>query len=99
MARIGFDRGEDAGGLAGFADALPGVFDGGPHFRMVRIAEMPQCRGKIAGTNEQSIHAIDGGNRLDFLPGGAAFNLHQHAKLIVDALEIVLHPPVAVRAV
>ena len=63
------------------------------------IPQVSKRGGKIGRADEDGIHAVDRGDRLERIHGRAGFELHQHAHLVVRPRKILRHAAVAVRAV
>ena len=65
---------------------------------MLRIADVPERGGEIGRPDEHAVDAVDRGDRLELLEGGARLDLDQEANLAVRLLEIIGHPAVAAGA-
>ncbi|KAG0919281.1 hypothetical protein G6F32_016240 [Rhizopus arrhizus] len=83
------DRRQDAHGLALRGDALMQVADRLLHFGVARVADMTQCRGQVRRADEHAIHPFDRRDLINGIDARPAFDLQQHADVVVDGLQIV----------
>ena len=81
MARQRLVWRENACGFARLDDAFEGVFNGGLHHRVRRVAYMPERCRQVGRADEHAVHAFHGGNRVQIVQRGLGLGLHQQADL------------------
>ncbi len=80
---------EEAGGLAGGADAGDGVLDRGDDLGVAGVAEVAEAGREVGGADEEAVDAVDGGDRLEGVEAGAGLDLDDQAELLLGAGEVV----------
>ena len=78
-------RRQEAGGLAGGADAGDRVLDGGDDLGVAGLAEVAEARREVGGADEEAVDAVDGGDRLERIEAGAGLDLDEQAELLLGA--------------
>jgi len=82
----------------GSADTGAGAGDQGLDFRMACVCEMPDVGSQVAGSDENSIHAFDGGDGLDLAYRRLRFYLYENADILMGMAVVVGDLTVAIRA-
>src|SRR5215471_14302707 len=73
--------GEDAGRLADTLETAGAVLQGFLHLRMSRIPDMAQRGGEVRWADEDTVDALDGGDRLKLGHGAAGLDLDEETNL------------------
>src|SRR5436190_10989554 len=76
VSRVGLDRGEDAGELAGVLNARDRGIDRSADVGVGVVPQMAHVGGEIARSDEQTVDAVHGRDRFQVLQGHTRFNLH-----------------------
>ena len=67
------------------------------NLRMAWISQMAQIGCEVRGSDEDTIHAVDRGDRLEVVQSGARLDLNEQAELVMNPAEVVGQTPVTVR--
>src|SRR5260370_16163637 len=97
-ARLVLAHAQEAGCLAGGADALAGMEDRRLHVRVLRVGEMAHIGGEVGRADEDAVDALRRGDGRDIGDGLARLALHEDADLLRCALGIVGDAAIAVGA-
>ena len=96
VARVGFVGGEDAGRLAGLADAADGIVDQRLHLGVGGLAGVAPCEAcRSAGPMNTPSTPSTAQIASMLSSADLRLHLHQHADFLVRALGVVLHAPEA----
>ena len=87
--RARFGGGQDAGRLAGGADARDAVGNDRLHLGVARVAQVAHRGGQVGRADEHTVHPRRGGDGVEVVQGLRGFGLHQQADLVVGLVDVV----------
>ncbi|SQC39515.1 Uncharacterised protein [Klebsiella pneumoniae] len=75
--------------LAGLTDLLDGIFNGGLHFRVLRIAAVAHISAEIRRADKHAIYPVDIEDLRQIFQRFASLNLYQHAHGVIGLVDII----------
>ncbi|KAG1529058.1 hypothetical protein G6F50_018202 [Rhizopus delemar] len=80
---------QDAGGFAGAHDTGDGLVDCLQDLGVFRLAQITHAGRQVGRADEGAVHAVYRQDLVQRVNAGRRFDLHQHAHLVVGAVQIV----------